>query len=200
VLKRFGASGLSEREAKRDLCRAIADGAIAIRLHLAEHPYRHLSETIVSAAEIDVPWRFSPDDIDWQKSRPLKPWPIVQQRWGETVTIFAARASRLLERTIETIEVCGADVARTLCAPEPAAKVASPGSERVRTTIASENECRLALVRLMKEQPDTPIAKSELRKRFPRVSTRGWNRAYLAAATEANAPAWSAPGRRPKKS
>jgi hypothetical protein len=113
--------------------------------------------------------------------------------------MFSARAAHLFERTIEMIEVSVADVARTLAA-EPARKAASVGAEKVRTTIASENDCRLALVQLMKAQPDNPIAKSELRKQFPQVSARGWNRVYRAAATEANAPAWSAPGRRPRKS
>jgi hypothetical protein len=113
--------------------------------------------------------------------------------------VFGTRSAFVREDN-RNDEVSVANVARTLCAAEPVRKAASVGAEKVRTTIASENDCRLALVQLMKAQRDNPIAKSELRKRFPQVSARGWNRAYLAAATEANAPAWSAPGRRPKKS
>jgi hypothetical protein len=200
ALKRLVASGKPEREAKRDLCRAIAEDDIDFRVHLSADPNLYSPPTIVRAAEVDLPWRFSSDDIDWQKSQPLKPWSIHQQRLGESAIMFSARAAHLFERTIEMIEVSVADVARTLCAAEPARKAASVGAEKVRTTIASENDCRLALVQLMKAQPDNPIAKSELRKQFPQVSARGWNRVYRAAATEANAPAWSAPGRRPRKS
>jgi len=200
ALKRLVASGMSEREAKRDLCRAIAEGAIDFRVHLSADPNRHSAPTMVRAAEVDVLWRFSSDDIDWQKSQSLKPWSIHQQRPGESAIMFSARAAHLFERTIEMIEVFVADVARTLCAAEPVRKAASVGAKKVCTTIAAENDCRHALVQLMKAQPDIPIAKSELRKQFPQVPARGWNRAYRAAATEANGPAWSAPGRRPKKS
>ncbi len=69
ALKRLVASGMSEREAKRDLCRAIAEGAIDFRVHLSADPNRHSPPIIVRAAEVDVPWRFSSDDIDWQKSQ-----------------------------------------------------------------------------------------------------------------------------------
>ena len=69
ALKRLVASGMSEREAKRDLCRAIAEGAIDFRVHLSADPNRHSAPTMVRAAEVDVLWRFSSDDIDWQKSQ-----------------------------------------------------------------------------------------------------------------------------------
>jgi hypothetical protein len=71
--------------------------------------------------------------------------------------------------------------------------------QKARSTIDVETACKRELIRLMKTRPNHPESKSELRKKFPQVPVRGFNRAYSAAVQEANAPAWGAPGRRPKK-
>jgi hypothetical protein len=78
-------------------------------------------------------------------------------------------------------------------------KLVGAGIQKARSTIDAETAFKRELIRLMKTRPDHPESKSELRKKFPQVSVRGFNRAYSAAVQEANAPAWGAPGRRPTK-
>jgi hypothetical protein len=115
ALTRLVAAGQTEADAKRDLCRAIADGAIPIELVLAEDAQR--PETTVSAAGLEVPARILPTDIDWQLSRPMKPWPLAKQPLGEPMTLYTARVRDLLERTIETVMVRSSEVSRFLIDP-----------------------------------------------------------------------------------
>lgn len=70
--------------------------------------------------------------------------------------------------------------------------------ERVSTTAAAEAGCRSRLVELMRSDPSKPIPKSKLRGSFPGLPQRAFDRAYRVAVGEANAPSWSAAGRRPK--
>jgi hypothetical protein len=79
-------------------------------------------------------------------------------------------------------------------------KLGRAGIQKARSTIHTETALKRELIRLMKAHPEHPVPKSELRKKFPQVPVRGFNRAYSDAVQEANAPAWGAPGRRPKKS
>ena len=128
ALARLVAAGQTEADAKRDLCRAIADGAIPIELVLTEDAQR--PETTVSAAGLEVPARILPADIDWQLSRPIKPWPLAKQRLGEPMTLYIARVRDLLERTIETVMVRSSEVSKLL---GPIAQAAStPTQDRPR--------------------------------------------------------------------
>jgi hypothetical protein len=74
-----------------------------------------------------------------------------------------------------------------------------PGEANVLRTAASEAGAKQRLIALMREQPDDPTPKAKLRPRFLGVSDRAFDRIYLQAVAEANAPAWSAPGRRPNE-
>ena len=76
----------------------------------------------------------------------------------------------------------------------------SVGVRKAKSSAADEARCRKALVALMQSGPDNPLPKAKLRERFPDVSIRAFHRAFINAVTESGAPAWSAPGRRPKKS
>jgi hypothetical protein len=75
----------------------------------------------------------------------------------------------------------------------------SPGQSKVRRTIANETDAKRKLIALISERPDSPIPKPELKPDFPGISDRAFDRIYSKAVTEARAPAWSAPGRRPKE-
>jgi len=75
----------------------------------------------------------------------------------------------------------------------------SPGQSKVRRTIAKETQAKRKLIGLILERPDVPIPKPQLRPDFPGLSERAFNKIFLEAVVEAMAPAWSAPGRRPKK-
>jgi hypothetical protein len=125
ALRRAVAAGNVEADAKRDLCNAIADGAIIVRLVLAEDPRKNLPQSIASADAFNLPARIVPTDIDWRLSRPIKPWAPATQVLGGSMILHLARVGNVLERRIETIEVPSSDVSRKLgtvaqVAPKPA--------------------------------------------------------------------------------
>jgi hypothetical protein len=196
AVDRLIAMGMNASEAKIDLCRAIDDGNIGFRVHLAADPARCLPVDVVSGAVLPLPSRLSPKHFDWRKSRPLSQWEIARREPGEPVTLFASRAMHLVDRSIELIEVRASDVSRVLTPPAGARTPAGAAVRRATTTINSETACKQKLIERMKTHPNDPAPKSELRRSFPELSMRGFNRVYSAAATEANCPAWSAAGRR----
>lgn len=75
----------------------------------------------------------------------------------------------------------------------------SPSQMKVRRTIAAETDAKRQLIALILERPDAPIPKPNLKPDFSGISERAFDRIYLEAVHEAKAPAWSAPGRRPKE-
>jgi len=112
ALGRVIATGLTESEAKRQLCAAIADKTIDVRLILAADTQRGWSEE-VSTSEPSIPPHLSPEDIDWGASRPHHQWPPAPQRPGEPASLFALRTmDRLMGRTISLLEVRAQDVER----------------------------------------------------------------------------------------
>jgi len=140
ALRSLVAAGYTKPDAKLRLCAAIADEAITIRLVLAEDPLRNLPESSVSAAGLDLPARIFPKDIDWRRSQPIKPWPLVGKSPGEPMTLYLARVGHHLERRIKTIEVRSSDVSRifgpaTQVAPKPAqdapSRQAGPGAKTI---------------------------------------------------------------------
>jgi hypothetical protein len=132
ALKRLVASGMSKSEAKRDLCGAIADGAITIRARVAADRYRCLPASVISGADISLPPDLSPKDIDWQRSRPWQSWTTAQRQPGEWVMTFISRAGHLVDRKIDLIEVRRTDVTKVLFAfgagaiPDPTVNPANP--------------------------------------------------------------------------
>ena len=112
ALRRLVTAGYTELDAKLSLCAAIADKAVTDRLVLAEDTPRNLPESSVSATGLDLPERILPKEINWNLSRPIKPWPLAGQSLGEPMTVYLARVGHHLERTIETIEVRSSDVSR----------------------------------------------------------------------------------------
>lgn len=70
ALKRVMATGVSEEQAKTDLCRAIADRKIAVRVRIARR------DRVFSGDNVDVPRHLRPGDLDWIQSRPFAQWPI----------------------------------------------------------------------------------------------------------------------------
>jgi hypothetical protein len=106
-VKRLMATGLTEDEAKSDLCCAIADGAVEIRLRLRQDATtgRSAGETTLTGADVIIPTRLGTADMDWNNSRPLKSWLV---RLG--------RADGLKGYwDIEWIEVSRAAVTRIFC-------------------------------------------------------------------------------------
>jgi hypothetical protein len=117
ALRRVVAAGSKKAEAKRGLCSAMADKAITIRLVLAADKRLNLPELSASGAELDLPARLLPGDIDWKRSRPIKPWPLPRRSHSEFMLVHASRVAHLVDRTIEAIEVRSSDVSRIFIGP-----------------------------------------------------------------------------------
>jgi len=100
VLARVTAIGVDEAQAKRNICRAIADRRVKIRFRVAseEGPGSfgdHVAGSVRRGDEVEIPTDLDSNDFDWQQSRPLKPWRDARQ-------LHCARAS---SRHIEWIEL-----------------------------------------------------------------------------------------------
>ena len=106
AIGRVTAGGRLKELAQADLCRAIADGTVNIRCKLKRHATQpNTSNAVLEGKDFEIPAEIKPADLDWERSRPLKPW-------------FVRRGSYSVPRNwyLELIEVCRADVTKVLCA------------------------------------------------------------------------------------
>lgn len=103
------ATRCSQEEAQADICRAIADGAVRVRGKLERHATRGTtsSNTIIEGKEFQIPTGLNPADLDWQGSRPLKPWVVRRE---------AHRVPG--DWNLEWIELCRIEVTNVLCPVE----------------------------------------------------------------------------------
>ena len=127
ALERVVATGLSKSDAQRDLCRAIADRGIAIRIHLTAN--HGLPARAISGSSLEIPPRLSPSHVDWKHSRPSEGSPLwlgPSQRPGEPVTLYIRDNFELMNRTVELIDVNVADVVRVFSKPRDVAKPVEP--------------------------------------------------------------------------
>jgi hypothetical protein len=79
ALARLKAIGIGEAQAKRDICRAIANRRIKIRFRVEQEERigalgEHVTGSLRSGGEVEIPTVLNPDDFNWQLSRPLTPW------------------------------------------------------------------------------------------------------------------------------
>ena len=121
ALQRVAALGLSKKRAKHDLCHAIADREIGIRLHLAADHSRSLPRKVLPPPELDIPSDFSPANIDWPSSRPSRHSQLFtgpSQRLGQPISMYIQNNYDLMGRTVDLIEVRVADVTKVFCNTE----------------------------------------------------------------------------------
>jgi hypothetical protein len=76
ALRRAMASGIAEDEAKIDLCRAVADRKINVRVRIASGNDYDMQGEVFSRGNVAAPPHLSPGDLDWIQSRPLRQWLI----------------------------------------------------------------------------------------------------------------------------
>jgi hypothetical protein len=75
IIRVMAAAGLSKDQAKADICRAIADGAVKIRGKLERHTTKHFrSNTVLEGKDFHIPPEIKSEHLDWERSRPMKPW------------------------------------------------------------------------------------------------------------------------------
>jgi hypothetical protein len=123
------AAGHTEAEAQSDLCHAICDRAVKVRLHLGKNATTGMKAygTVVNGEDVEIPTQLSAGDMDWNNSRPLKPWPLRRERMPHLT--FRGGCYWHIER----MEVSGNDVTRLLGAAQGAhEQTARKGTQRVR--------------------------------------------------------------------
>jgi hypothetical protein len=119
ALRRVMGTGLSENEAKADLCHAMADKKIGVRVRVAASA-PDMRGRVFSGGNVGVPTHINSGDLDWVHSRPLKPWRIGPKP-GEHYTWISGWE----HRPIDLIELSPRDVTTVLCSGEDTNKTAS---------------------------------------------------------------------------
>lgn len=84
ALRRFTGIGTSENDAKQAICDGIADRAIEIRLELDKHTTKRMTARgkVLAGSDIEIPAHLEPRDLDFENSRPVKPWAVDRARNG----------------------------------------------------------------------------------------------------------------------
>jgi hypothetical protein len=105
---------ISTEEARADICSAIADRKINVRgkLEKTVNGLWHCSDVLMGK-DFQIPERINPEEINWEQSRPVKPW---------VVRPDSIRKPGLW--CLEWLEVSTSDITRVLCRTatgEPAA-------------------------------------------------------------------------------
>jgi hypothetical protein len=127
ALKRVMDGGSAEQQARFDICNAIADRKIAVRVLVASSA-RDVAEWTLMGQNLRVPERLAPDDFDWDQSRPLKPWPT-----GPAPAEHYEALWRWVPRPIELLELSTGDVIHIFNLGAPAAPTSIEDRERVGT-------------------------------------------------------------------
>ena len=104
ALQRLMATGIGEAEAKTDLCRAMADKKIDVRVRIAR------TGKVFSDGNVGVPPHLSAGDFDWVRSRPVAQWSIGPRPGEHYVWLegWKSHPPDLIElSTVDVIEILG---------------------------------------------------------------------------------------------
>jgi len=193
ALKRVMATGASEDEAKIDLCRAVADRKIDVRVRIAASDDRCFSN-----GNVRVPTHLSPGDLDWVQSRPLAQWSI-----GPKLVEHYTWFENWKVRPLDLIELSTADVMNVLCGDDGANDNARGKSEAI---IKHETAATRALGDYLKTlgAPNTEplLTRDEAAKwcseKGFKLGGRGFQRVWLGAREHAGLPLKAPPGAKRK--
>src|SRR5947209_1484246 len=132
ALVQMMAAVLSRAEAQVDICHAISDGTVRIRVRPKKHAKTQMtSKRVVDGGDVEIP-PLTPKDFEWEASRPLRPWPI-------RFEVFHIRGAWFLER----IEVSRTNVMQVLCRPPEQRALASEPAPRTLTCTTHVGETAL---------------------------------------------------------
>lgn len=124
ALKRVVATGVTERDAKAHLCRAMADRKIEVRVRIARTARYGMRGRVFSDGNVGVPPHLSASDLDWVGSRPLAQWSI-GPRNGDYAWLDPWQ-----NHPLDLIELSTADVIGVLCGGDDEQKsTAAPAQE-----------------------------------------------------------------------
>jgi hypothetical protein len=186
ALRRVITAGVPEPTAKIDLCRAVADRKIDVRVRVASSDPAKTGK-VFSDGNVGVPPHLDPDDFDWVKSRPLARWSIGPRR-GE----YHNWIDGWEDRWFDLIEVSTADVVEILC---------GSSDDLSPATIRQETAAIKALASHLGSNPQLTRAQAATWCSTSGyvVSPRGFqNRVWPKAREQAGLPARASPGRKPK--
>jgi hypothetical protein len=116
ALKRVVGRGVAEQQAKADICHAVADGKIRIRVVMHKTAPDVGGQTL-EGRNVGVPLRLDPADFDWANSRPFAPWDTGPNFRNPAERYFALWPWK--PRAVALIELSVADLTDVLCRDEP---------------------------------------------------------------------------------
>ncbi len=188
ALERVTATGVTEDAARTDLCRAVADGKVNVRLRV-EASVPLIGGRVLLGANIRVPQHLAPGDFDWVQSRPLKPWPVGPSGPQH----YSVPWWDWQNQPIELIELATGDVLSIFGSPKPLSKRAAIGHDE-KMAIRTLRDLLLKNKNITSKE-----AFRECREKHPRLSERGfkervWERGRELAKLTPKARA----GRKPK--
>ena len=188
ALKRVMATGSTEDEAKTDLCRAMADRKIGVRVTIAANELGMRGQ-VFSRGNVEVPPHLGPGDLDWVQSRPLKRWSIGPMPGQHYLWIGGWE-----ERRIDFIELSTADVAEIFPSAEGATKTSA--------TAAKETAAAKALASHLESNPDLKRADAAnwCREYGHQLGKRAFERVWPRARSMAGLEPIAKAGRKPKSS
>ena len=111
-------SSLNEQSAKIQICNAIADGAIAVRVQV-DGSDPDIPGMILSGMEVDLPLRLQPANFDWDKSIPL-----FGVRTGPDEGRGLDPSWKWTRRSIAVLELYTEDVIKIFALPSPLSRKA----------------------------------------------------------------------------
>jgi hypothetical protein len=82
AMSRVKSAGIAQDDAKRGICDGIADGRIKIRLTLRKHATKPITAggKVLDGADVEIPPRLDPQQMDFENSRPQQLWVVKQER------------------------------------------------------------------------------------------------------------------------
>jgi hypothetical protein len=105
AIRRIMAGGRPKELAQADLCQAIADGSVNIRCKLQQmHGRRFTSKHELERKDFQIPTEIKPEELDWELSRPVKPWFVRRGCYSPPGHWYLA-----------WIKVCRDDVTKAFC-------------------------------------------------------------------------------------
>jgi hypothetical protein len=136
ALTRVIATGVSQQEAKIDLCHAGADRKIGVRVRIAESD-SELGGRSFFGANVRGPTRLKPDDFDWAQSRPRHKWsvgPVGPQYYTRVTWSWKSHQIDLIElATADVLDIFGSPPSKPRNAEE-----ASGANDRTPEQLAAD--------------------------------------------------------------
>jgi hypothetical protein len=182
------ATGVIEDEAKIDLCRAVADGNIRVRLKV-DASASHIGGRVLFGDNIGVPSHLTPGDFDWVKSRPRNPWQVGPNRSQHYTMVWWSWQPQ----PIELIELATADVQDIFGSRKPLTKRSATGRD--------EKMARRTLRDLLVKNKDITSEEAfrQCLEKHPDLSKRGFKeRVWPKGREQAKLSPKAKGGRKPK--